>query len=166
MGTSFETVYSVAKVVMNDYRIDQVALTNYDGFLEVMRSYLVTSIDDFDGCLTPLTYHSETTTEETVVDGNTVTTEVTRWYFDNDLSTKEISILADFTVMRWYQTRINDVTAFSPHLSNKDFKQLQESQSLKQKSDYYDKLYERVHKKINDYQFEKLDKLKYWGDLS
>ena len=164
MGTNFENIYSLAKVVMNDYKIDQLALSNYNSFLELMRSYLISSLGDFDGNLTPLTYHSETTTEQVVVDGNETTVEKTEWYFDNVLSTDEISILADLTVMKWFQTTINDITAFSPHLSNKDFKQLQESQSLKQKSDYYDKLYERVHKKITEYQLKRLGELKYWGD--
>lgn len=155
MGTDFEKIYSLAMIDIKDYKLDNLYQLDKDAFLERMRSFLVRSIPRFDGCFKSLSYSSRVE--------NIDNKDVEKWYFDEELDYKEISILSDLVVNEWWQGKINDVTAFSPHLANKNFKQYQESQSLKQKSEYYDKIYERVNKEILEYQFKNLSKTKFFG---
>jgi hypothetical protein len=48
-------------------------------------------------------------------------------------------------------------------MSSKNFKQLQESTSLKQKSEYKDKLGEELSRKITAYQLNHMAELPFWG---
>ena len=48
-------------------------------------------------------------------------------------------------------------------MSSKNFKQLQESQSLKQKSEYKDKLHEELGRDITNYQLANISKLPFFG---
>ena len=149
--TSFEDIYDLAKVTMIDYRLDNLAIRDYDAFLTYFRSLLVTGMAEFTGCLTSLDYTS------TVEDGET------KWYFTADLSMTEKSILAKTIVLKWWEQNIQDVVVYQPHMSSKNFKQLQESQSLKQKSEYKDKLGEELSRAITEYQMENLSSLPFWG---
>jgi hypothetical protein len=149
--TNFEEIYDLAKVTMNDYRLDNLAIRDYDAFLTYFRSLLVTGMAEFTGCLTSLDYTS-------VTEGNE-----TKWYFTNDLSMAEKSILAKTIVLKWWEQNIQDVVVFQPHMSSKNFKQLQESQSLKQKSEYKDKLGEELSRAIVEYQMDNLSSLPFWG---
>ena len=155
MGTDFEEIYELALVDIDDYKLNLLAKVDRIAFLSRLASFLIRGIDEFDGCFKDLTYHTEEFTE----DG--LTRE--KYFFDAVLDSKEKSILAHIMTLVWFRTKINDVTAFSPHLSNKNFKQLQESQSLKQKSEYYDKLYERIGKEITEYQFKRINKISFFG---
>ena len=145
--TNFEDIYDLAKVTMIDYKLDNLAIKNYDAFLTYFRSLLTKGMCEFDGCLTSLDY--------TKVDD--------KYYFNADLSTKEKSILAKLIVKTWWEQGIQDVRVYQPHMSSKNFKQLQESQSLKQKSEYKDKLDEDLGREITNYQLANMDKLPFWG---
>ena len=122
MGTDFEEIYDLAKVTMIDYKLDNLAIRNYDAFLTYFRSLLTTGMTEFFGCLSSLEY----------------TKDEDKYYFKEDLSTLEKGILAKTIVLKWWEQHIQDVVVFQPHMSTKNFKQLQESQSLKQKSEYKD----------------------------
>lgn len=145
--TDFEDIYDLAKVTMIDYKLDNLAIKDYDAFLTYFRSLLTKGMCDFDGCLTSLDY--------TKVDD--------KYYFNNDLSSKEKSILAKLIIKIWWEQGIQDVRVYQPHMSSKNFKQLQESQSLKQKSEYKDKLDEDLGRDIINYQLDNMDKLPFWG---
>lgn len=146
--TNFEDIYDLAKVTMIDYKLDNLAIKDYDAFLTYFRSLLMTGMVEFTGCLTSLEYKS--------IDD--------AWYFVEDLSLTEKNILAKTVVLKWWEQHIQDVVVFQPHMSTKNFKQLQETTSLKQKSEYKDKLREEISEAITEYQMENLDKLKFWGD--
>ena len=145
--TDFEDIYDLAKVTMIDYKLDNLAIKDYDAFLTYFRSLLTKGMCDFDGCLTSLDYKK--------VDN--------KYYFNNDLSSKEKSILAKLIIKTWWEQGIQDVRVYQPHMSSKNFKQLQESQSLKQKSEYKDKLDEDLGRDIINYQLDNMDKLPFWG---
>ena len=149
--TDFEEIYDLAKVTMIDYRLDNLAIRDYDAFLTYFRSLLVTGMAEFTGCISSLDYTSETIGDET------------KWYFTNDLSMIEKSILAKTVVLKWWEQNIQDIVVYQPHMSSKNFKQLQESQSLKQKSEYKDKLREELSRAITEYQMDNLSSLPFWG---
>ena len=150
--TNFEDIYDLAKVTMIDYKLDNLAIKDYDAFLTYFRSLLMTGMVEFSGCLTSLEYTS--ITED----------EVTNWYFVEDLSLIEKNILAKTIVLKWWEQHIQDVVVFQPHMSSKNFKQLQETTSLKQKSEYKDKLREEISEAIEEYQLANIDKLPFWGE--
>lgn len=158
--TPFTEIYSLAKVTIIDYKVDELVKVNYDAFLTYFRSLLTVGISEFTGCLNNLDYISQ---EEEIIDDNGDTQTVTVWYFVNDLTMLEKSILAKTIVLKWWEIQIQDVVAFQPHLAVKDFKQLQESASLKQKSEYQDKLRENLSRAINEYQLENLSSLPFFG---
>jgi len=149
--TDFEDIYDLAKVTMIDYKLDNLAIRDYDAFLTYFRSLLVTGMTEFFGCLSSLDY---TSVKE---DGEI------KWYFTADLSQLEKNILAKTIVLKWWEQHIQDVVVFQPHMSSKNFKQLQESQSLKQKSEYKDKLQEELGRDITNYQLANIDKIPFFG---
>ena len=75
----------------------------------------------------------------------------------------EKSILAKTIVLKWWAVQTQDVIAFQPHLSSKSFKQLQESQSLKQKLEYKGALQEDISESITAYQLNNFSKLPFFG---
>ena len=80
--TNFEDIYDLAKVTMIDYKLDNLAIKDYDAFLTYFRSLLMTGMVEFSGCLTSLEYTS------------IIEDEMTNWYFVEDLSLIEKNILA------------------------------------------------------------------------
>jgi len=143
----FEEIYDLAKVTMIDYKLDNLAIRDYDAFLTYFRSLLTAGMTEFFGCLTSLDY----------------TKVGDKYYFTSDLSQQEKAILAKTIVIKWFEQHIQDVVVFQPHMSSKNFKQLQESQSLKQKSEYKDKLMEELSRDITNYQMANISKLPFFG---
>lgn len=145
--TNFEEIYDLAKITMIDYRLDNLAIKDYDAFLTYFRALLMKGKAKFTGCLASLKY-------EKIGD---------EYFFVEDLEDSVKDILANTIILTWWETQIQDVVVFQPHMSTKNFKQLQESQSLKQKSEYKDKLEEELSRQITNYQLEHMDSLPFWG---
>lgn len=73
--------------------------------------------------------------------------------FTADLTNLEIKILADLWVIGWFTRHTQDATQVDLKLSTSGgFITHSESQNLKEKSTYLDKLREKVSQKITDYQ--------------
>lgn len=160
--TPFTDIYSLAKVTIIDYKIDMLINADYEAFLTYFRSLLTVGISEFSGCLKSLEYQA---IEEpsSKVDENENPIMVINWYFNEDLDIYEKGILAKIVVLKWWDTQLQNVIAFQPHLSVRDFKQLQESQSLKQKSEYKDKLSEDIGRAIEEYQLVHMNELPFFG---
>ncbi len=145
MGTLFEKVYDRALVIIGDYKLDNLARSDYEAFLLYLQGILERSIPDFTSCNTDLSYEEiEDESGEKVM------------AFVQDLSNKEINILSSIMVYNWFTKQVNDVTQFQGHLSNKEFKSHSEAQNLKEKSEYLDRLREKYSQDIVDYEIESL----------
>lgn len=155
MSCPFTNIYNLAQVTINSYKIERLKKASYEAFTEYMRSMLTVGIPEFSGCLQSLDYHSE----EVEIDDEIKTI----WYFDNDLTLTEQSILAKIIVYKWWVSLVQDVVAFSPKLSYREFKQLGTDQNLKQKSEYKDKLREEFNQNITDYQLSNLGSIPFFG---
>lgn len=157
MGTNVEEVYDMALVTIRDYRLDNLAKADYDAFLKYLQGLLTKGVPEFTGdILGDLTIEENTTVDE---DGN----ETTTYNFMRILTPKEISILAETVVYNWVQSIQNDAVLLRGHLGVKEFKQLEISAGMKQRSEYIDKLFEKIHYDITQLQLDNLDKLSFFG---
>ncbi|MEG1151716.1 MAG: hypothetical protein RSD67_02470 [Oscillospiraceae bacterium] len=145
MGTPFEQVYDRALTCIKDYKLDNLAKTDYAAFLLYWQSILELSVPFFTGCLTSLDYNT------TALEFNTI------------LNNKEISILASIMVEKWFGKELNDVTQFKLHLNNKEFKTYSENANIKERSEYIDRLREKYKKDITDYQLSNLSKIPFFS---
>lgn len=155
--TLWTEIYSHAKVVIIDYKIDNLAKTNEDAFMEYMRSLLTVGLPEFYGCLRTLDYDFEEIEEE----GKTKKV----WFFKEDLDRFEIGILSKIIVLKWCQSKIQDITAFEGKIPLRDFKSMEVSTMLKQKTEYVDKLMEDIDNDISRYQIEHFSELPFFGGV-
>lgn len=161
MGTSFLKVYDRAMTQFKDYRLDNLYQLDKESFYTLLRGFLLDSIDDFDGCLNDLSYISvdEETEDE---QGQVVTT--TEYYFNNDLSSKEIKILCLGLAIAWYNNDLSDATQFRLHLNVREYKAHSEAQNIKQRSDILDKMREELDRNITEYQIANISNLPFFGE--
>lgn len=145
--TSFLEIYDLAMLTIKDYRLDNLAKKDKQAFKNYLRGKLRSGVSEFTGCLTSL--------ETTSVDDE--------YYFVNDLSEKEKSIIAKTIVYKWFLQLHQDVVALRPHLSVKEFKQTDVNNGIKQRSEYLDKLKEDIQYDITQYQLSNLNNIAYFG---
>lgn len=156
MGTSFVSVYDRFVTLITDYKLNNLYIKNKNSFNEFLRGFLLNSIDMFDGCLTDLGYNS-------LIEKDENNNDVTNYYFNVTLTSKEVYILCLGLMVSWYQRDVNDVTQFSLHLNTKNFKTYSESANLKQKSEILDKMKEDLSNNINNYQLSNLAKIPFFN---
>lgn len=142
MATSFDTIKDLALIIIRDYKLDKLYEKSTEDFQKYTDGMLIKSIPKFVECLQPLDYSTETRE------------------FANKLTLKEQSILADWFVYTWFETNINDVTQFNLHLTNTDFKHYAEANNLDAKSEYLDRMREKIKQDSLDYQNDNIDKIK------
>lgn len=129
------------------------------------------STDDTTATTIPTTSDndSSTTTNENNVtssdsNGDTTETEIEEWYFTRELTTNEKSILAKTIAYFWVLRIQNDAIALRNQMSNKQFKQLQTATTMKNRSEYLDKMKEEIDRDITKLQLNNLSTLSYFGD--
>ena len=130
-----------------------------------------TDTTDSTATTTPTTSDndSSTTTNENNVtssdsNGDTIETEIEEWYFTRELTTNEKSILAKTIAYFWVLRIQNDAIALRNQMSNKQFKQLQTATTMKNRSEYLDKMKEEIDRDITKLQLNNLSTLSYFGD--
>lgn len=140
MGTTFEEIYDLAKIIITDYRLDSLYQQSQEQFMKYFKGLLVSGMSEFiDNSLTDLSYTDDA--------------------FNNVLSIQEKSILAYTIVLRWYESIQNDVLALRSKLTSRQFKQVDISSSMKQRQENIDKLVEKINDMIVRYQLSNYDKL-------
>ena len=144
--------------LFTDYKLDNLIKIDEQAFYTFLGGFLVNSIDMFDGCLTDLSYHQETETDE---DGN----EIVIYVFDNELTSKEVYILCLGVSLGWYKKAMDDVTQFKLHLSTKNFKSYSEQQNLQRRLERLGAMEEELSEAIQQYQLNNLDKLPFFGGV-
>ena len=163
MGTSFKKVYDRAMTQFKDYRLDNLYKLDKESFYGLLKGFLEDSIDDFDGCLTDLSYEG---VENVVNNDDGTTTTTIEYYFNNDLSRKEIKILCLGLAIAWYNNDLMDVTQFRLHLNTRDYKTYSENANVKQRGETLDKMREELDRNIIEYQIANLNKLPFFGEES
>ncbi len=147
MATSFDAIKDMALITIRDYKLDKLYKTNQLKFQEYTDGLLIRSIPKFVECIHPLEYN------------------IANREFIGDLTILEQSILADWFVYIWFETNINDVTQFNLHLTNTDFKHYAEANNLNSKSEYLDRMREKIKQDALDYQLKYIKEFDYFKDL-
>lgn len=132
--TSFDEIIDIALVKVDDYKIMKAYNQSQDVFKQYCDGFLINAIPNFFQCKQSLDYN------------------VDKREFISDLTNVEISILADFWVIEWFNREIQNSTKINALLQTSgSFKTHAASQNLKEKGAYIDTLREKVYQKIIDY---------------
>lgn len=138
MPTSFNEIEDLALILIQDYRIDNLAQTDYATFQTFMDGLLVRAIPRFTKCVQDLSY-------------NLATRE-----FNATYTNLEQEILAEYVAICWMAEITQNITQMNAKLSNKEFKSYSEAENLKQKSEYLDHMRENVKQLTSDYEINNL----------
>lgn len=145
MSTPFSNIIDKALIVIRDYSLDALYENDEDTFESIMQSYMIKGVPRFTECLQDLSYDLTTQT------------------FSSDLTDIETDILADYTVISWYEANLNDVLEYKEALQDREFKRLATGQNLKPRQEYLTMLYTRVKQNTTNYLWANWDSLSYFG---
>lgn len=142
--TSFNDVIDLALVTVDDYKLVKLMQQSEEEFLEYCDGFLIRAIPNFFQCRQSLDY------------------DLNNRVFNSDLTSIEISILADFWAIEWLTKEVQNSAQFQLKLKvNNAFTFNSEAQNLKEKTSWLDRLRERVWQKIIDYQVSDLSDFAY-----
>lgn len=147
MATSFDAVKDLALIIIRDYKLDKLYLRDRPKFQQYTDGILIRAIPKFTESITPLDY----TLSERV--------------FIHTLDPLEATILADWFVYTWFEINVNDITQVNLHLTNTDFKLNSEANNLQQKSEYLDRMREKIRQDSLDYQLKHMNVFDYFKDI-
>lgn len=137
MATSFSIIEDIALVTVDDYKIAKLYNLDEDGFYKYCDGFLVSAIPNFYQCRQSLEYNLDNRE------------------FENDLTQKEISILADLWAIEWMRREIRRASQLANSLqTSQSFKTHSPAQHIKEMSNFLDKLEEEVDRKMVRYQVE------------
>ena len=140
--TSFDIVETRALAVIEDYKLKKLFDSSIDGFEKYCDGLLMVAIPQFYECLKSLRYDESTRT------------------FIEDLDEQEVSILANFFVITWWQRENNNAAQIALKLkTSQSFQFNSEAQNFKEKQNVIDKLREENARQINSYLAANLDSI-------
>lgn len=147
MGTSFDDVIEMALMIIRDYKLVELYKADDDEFRTVLQGYMLKGLPKFEvSCIDSLEYDLENRT------------------FARDLSSIEIDIISDWTVIMWYTDHLNDVLEFREPLRDVDFNRFATGQNLKPRQAYLEELRRKVKQDATNYQFQYLTSLPYFKE--
>ena len=142
MPTSFDEIIDLALTLIDDYKLVKLYNQSQTKFLAYCDSLLIAAIPNFFRCNQSLDYTADTR------------------QFNNQLTSSEISILADLWVVEWFKKETQDSKKINALLqSSGSFKSHSAAQNLKEKSTYLDELREKVEQKMTNYQLQNIDSI-------
>ena len=140
--TSFDIVETRALAVIEDYKLKKLFDSSIDGFEKYCDGLLMVAIPQFYECLKSLRYDEAART------------------FSEDLNEQEVSILANFFVITWWQRENNNAAQIALKLkTSNSFQFNSEAQNFKEKQNVIDKLREENARQINAYLAANLDSI-------
>ena len=140
--TSFDTIETRALAVIEDYTLKNLFDSSIDRFEKYCDGLLMVAIPQFYECLKSLRYDEAART------------------FSEDLDEQEVSILANFFVITWWQRENNNAAQIALKLkTSQSFQFNSEAQNFKEKQNVIDKLREENARQINAYLAANLDSI-------
>lgn len=142
MPTSFDEIIDLALTLIDDYKLRKLYNQSEAKFLMFCDSLLLAAVPNFFRCNQSLDYDAATR------------------QFNNQLTSLEISILADLWILEWFKKETQDSRKINALLqSSGSFKSHSAAQNLKEKTTYLDGLREKVSQKMTNYQLQNIDNI-------
>lgn len=135
MATTFDEIYDLALIVIDDYKLKTMAIKDPERFLFKMQGFLIRAIPRFiDNSMESLEY------------------DLAQKTFIEDLSIKAKDILASYIGIMWWESESAVASIIQPALGNKAFRRTSEANNLDAKRRKISSLNERVEQDISSYQ--------------
>lgn len=134
MATSYDSVYDLALMMIDDYELTRLYNDSQANFYTYMKGLLILSIPDFHKCKQDLSNRSDSTGT-----------------FNVTLTDLEKSILASLMTKYWLKKKINDATQIQNNLQTRDFKTFSQAENLKEKKNWYMNVVEEINHMITMY---------------
>ena len=142
MPTSFNEIIDLALRLIDDYKLVKLYNQSEIKFLAYCDGLLLAAVPNFFRCNKSLDY------------------DATQRQFNNQLTSAEISILADLWILEWFKKETQDSRKINALLqSSGSFKSHSAAQNLKEKTSYLDGLREKVEQKMTNYQLQNIDNI-------
>ena len=140
--TPFDTIIDLSLRLIDDYKLIKLYNQSQTKFLAYCDGLLLAAVHNFFRCNQSLDY------------------DTTQRQFNNQLTSAEISILADLWILEWFKKETQDSRKINALLqSSGSFKSHSAAQNLKEKASYLDGLREKVEQKMTNYQLQNLDNI-------
>lgn len=148
MATTFDEIIDLALLSIQDYKLDALAndTNNQSAFQTITEGFLLRGLPEFNTCKQSLAYDENSRT------------------FVSTFTPLEKSILADLWVEKWLEWKVNNITQFELKMTTSDFKHFSEAENLKQKSDWLDRIREKVKQKMTDYDYDDSELFQQWAN--
>ena len=146
--TSFDKPIDAFLIRVQDYRLDNLRNNNINAFIKFLNGLVISSLDLFDSECVNLDY--------TDVGDEKEETDLSSYYFNNDLPSKVISIIAHIMEYRWVEREINDIRAMNEKLKTRDFTVVNTPQIMQQKQELLDRTREKYLYEIQQYEKENI----------
>ena len=146
--TSFDKPIDAFLIRVQDYRLDNLRNNNINAFIKFLNGLVISSLDLFDSEYVNLDYTDMGDEKEE--------TDLSSYYFNNDLSSKVISIIAYIMQYRWVEREINDIRAMNEKLKTRDFTVVNTPQIMQQKQELLDRTREKYLYEIQQYEKENI----------
>ena len=133
-NTRFEDIYKNFLNSIQDYRIKKLFNDEPSVADDMLNMFLETAVSKFNVCRKPI-----------------MLTDFSQDEFNCELDLKETIILKDCMILAWMEWVINDITQMNWSLNDNDFKHFNEGTNLREKSEYTDRLREKVTQEMTEY---------------
>ena len=143
--------------VVEDYELNGLANIDEEEFYEFLKGFVITGIPDFDS-YTSLAYTSQEEIHRTET--------VTRYYFVETLTPTEFKIIGKITTAQYFKKKVQNVLAYEPWMSQKEFKKESTAMNFKQKHAWYNDLVSDYMADIRNYRFDddQIENLPFFGE--
>ena len=113
--TTYDEILDLALISIKDYRLNNLYVEDIVDFTIMMEGFMFRGLPNFDNCVQDLTDRTAT-----IIDESGETSVITSGYFNFVMTDLEKSIIADYTVIAWFDKEINDITRIAGMLQNKN----------------------------------------------
>ena len=133
-NTKISDIYKMFLLTIQDYRIKKMFIDTPEVADDLMQNFLIDAVSKFINCskqINELDFENDT--------------------FFCELDIQEKTIIKDLMVIAWMNWNVNDITQMNWALNDNDFKHFSEEKNLKEKSEYADRLREKVSQDMVNY---------------
>lgn len=133
-NTKISDIYKMFLLTIQDYRIKKMFIDTPEVADDLMQNFLIDAVSKFINCskqINELDFENDT--------------------FFCELDIQEKTIIKDLMVIAWMNWNVNDITQMNWALNDNDFKHFSEEKNLREKSEYADRLREKVSQDMVNY---------------